>query len=169
MSYSKTASYNGRNIPSISIRNINGSRFPTGSGRSGGSNGSSGSNGSGNAEGINYGVPAYQLAPHALNTWNSGANYDYAKAGFKCHSDKELAFKMAFSSITDSTSPAPCEFLALPYDDYNQAMLKSMYNTLVREIFDPFVPGKVIDVMVGKTAKELMEKIRDNNEALKVK
>ena len=167
MSCSKTASYTGRNIPNICIRNINRSNYPTGSGRSGSSNGSGGSGG--DTEGINYGVPAYQLSPHALNTWNSGANYDYAKAGFHCHSDKELAFKMAFSAITESTSPAPCEFLALPYDDYNQAMLKSMYNTLVREIFDPFVPGKVIDSMVGTRAKELMEKIRDNNEALKAK
>lgn len=146
------------------------SSYPTGSGRShhgsgGGSNGSSASD-----TNKTWGELAHNPSQHAHNNYKAGANTNIKSvAGFHCHTDKELAFKMALSVISGSASPAPCEYKACPYDDFNQGALKAMYNNLVRDIFDSTVAGKASDALIGKQLKDLNEKIIDNDSALQFK
>ena len=86
-----------------------------------------------------------------------------------CHTDRELAFKMLLSALSDSANPVPCEYKACTYDDFNQGILKAMYNNLVRDIFDSSIAGKASDAIIGKQLKDLNEKIIDNDSALQFK
>jgi len=144
------------------------SSYPTGSNHNGsGGNGSNGSNASTNKT---WGEIAHNPSLHAHNNYKAGANTNIKSvAGFHCHTDKELAFKMALSAISGSASPAPCEYKACTYDDMNQGTLKAMYNNLVRDIFDSTIAGKASDALIGKQLKDLNEKIIDNDSALQFK
>ena len=147
------------------------SSYPTGSDHSNGhtnSNGSSGSSGSSTSK--NYGELAHNPSQNAHNNYKAGANTNIKSvAGFHCHTDKELAFKMVLSALSGSANPAPCEYKACTYDDTNQGILKAMYNNLVRDIFDSTVAGKASDAIIGKQLKDLNEKIIDNDSALQFK
>jgi hypothetical protein len=143
------------------------SSYPSGSDHSNGHN----SNGlSDSSTSKNYGELAHNPSQHAHNNYKAGANTNIKSvAGFHCHTDKELAFKMALSAISGSSNPAPCEYKACIYDDMNQGTLKAMYNNLVRDIFDSTVAGKAFDAIIGKQLKDLNEKIIDNDSALQFK
>jgi len=144
------------------------SSYPTGSNY----NGSGGSTNSSNSSSNNktWGELPHNSSQHAHNNYKAGANTNIKSvAGFHCHTDKELAFKMALSAISGSASPAPCEYKACTYDDMNQGLLKAMYNNLVRDIFDSTIAGKASDALIGKQLKDLNEKIIDNDSALQFK
>lgn len=144
------------------------SSYPTGSNHNG--SGGNGSNGSSASTNKTWGEVAHNPSQHAHNNYKAGANTNIKSvAGFHCHTDKELAFKMALSAISGSASPAPCEYKACTYDDMNQGTLKAMYNNLVRDIFDSTVAGKASDALIGKQLKDLNEKIIDNDSALQFK
>ena len=139
------------------------SSYPTGSNHNG-------SNGSSASSSKTWGEIAHNPSQHSHNNYKAGANTDIKSvAGFHCHTDKELAFKMALSAISGSASPAPCEYKACTYDDMNQGTLKAMYNNLVRDIFDSTVAGKASDALIGKQLKDLNDKIIDNDSALQFK
>ena len=145
------------------------SSYPSGSDR--GHQGSSGASGASSASSIKtWGEIPHNPSQHAHNNYKAGANTNIKSvAGFHCHTDKELAFKMALSAISGSANPAPCEYKACTYDDMNQGTLKAMYNNLVRDIFDSTVAGKASDALIGKQLKDLNEKIIDNDSALQFK
>jgi hypothetical protein len=144
------------------------SSYPTGSNHNG--SGDNGSNGSSASSSKTWGEIAHNPSPHSHNNYKAGANTNIKSvAGFHCHTDKELAFKMALSAISGSASPAPCEYKACTYDDMNQGLLKAMYNNLVRDIFDSTIAGKASDALIGKQLKDLNEKIIDNDSALQFK
>ena len=145
------------------------SNYPTGAGHNY-ANGSTGGVGSGSSGDKQYGELAHNPSQHAHNTYKAGANTNTKSvAGFHCHSDRELAFKMLLSSLSDSANPAPCEYRACTYDDMNQGILKAQYNHLVRDIFDSTVQGKASDAIIGKQLKDLNAKILDNDSALQFK
>ena len=147
------------------------SSYPSGSNYNG-SSGSSGSSGASSSYDTNknYGELVHNPSQYAHNNYKAGANTNIKSvAGFHCHTDKELAFKMALSAISGSSNPAPCEYKACTYDDTNQGILKAMYNNLVRDIFDSTVAGKASDALIGKQLKDLNEKIIDNDSALQFK
>jgi hypothetical protein len=161
---------NGINTINI-CKSVKSSSYPTGSNHNG-SSGSSGSSGASSSYDYNktYGELAHNPSQHAHNNYKAGANNDIKSvAGFHCHTDRELAFKMALSAISGSSNPAPCEYKACTYDDTNQGLLKAMYNNLVRDIFDSTVAGKASDALIGKQLKDLNEKIIDNDSALQFK
>jgi hypothetical protein len=83
--------------------------------------------------------------------------------------DKELAFGMLLSALSGSPNPAPCEYKACIYDDIDQGILKSLYNNLVRDIFDSSVAGQAVDALIGVRLKDLATKIKDNDSALQHK
>ena len=144
------------------------SSYPTGSDH--GHNRSGGSSGSSASTNKTWGELAHNPSQHAHNNYKAGANTDIKSvAGFHCHTDRELAFKMLLSAISGSSNPAPCEYKACTYDDMNQGALKAMYNNLVRDIFDSTVAGKASDAIIGKQLKDLNEKIIDNDSALQFK
>ena len=161
-------------INTINVFRCKSSSYPTGSDRGHhGSSGASGASGASSASGSSntktYG-DIYTPPPYAFNNYKAGANHDIKSvAGFHCHTDKELAFGILLSSLTDSAGPAPCEYKACPYDDMIQGILKSQYNGIVRDLFSATVPGKVVDVLIAKQIKDLNEKIIDNDSALKFK
>ena len=146
------------------------SSYPTGSNHSHNRSGGSSNSSDGGSNNKTYGETVYNPSPHAHNNYKAGANTNIKSvAGFHCHTDKELAFKMALSAISGSASPAPCEYKACIYDDMNQGTLKAMYNNLVRDIFDSSIAGKASDALIGKQLKDLNEKIIDNDSALQFK
>ena len=145
------------------------SSYPTGSNHNG-SGGSNGSNGSSASTNKTWGEVAHNPSQHAHNNYKAGANTNIKSvAGFHCHTDKELAFKMALSEISGSASHDPCEYKACTYDDMNQGILKAQYNSIVRDLFDSTVHGKAVDMLIGKQLKNLNEKIIDNDSALQFK
>ena len=151
-------------ITTINIcKSSNSSSYPTGSDHSNGSSHSNSQNSSSSTTSKNYGELAHTPSQHAHNTNIKSV------AGFHCHTDKELAFKMVLSALSGSANPAPCEYKACTYDDFNQGILKAMYNNLVRDIFDSSVAGKASDALIGKQLKDLNEKIIDNDSALQFK
>ena len=156
-------------ITTINICKSSRSSYPTGSNYNGsGGNGSNGSSASDTNK--TWGELAHNPSQHAHNNYKAGANTNIKSvAGFHCHTDKELAFKMALSAISGSASPAPCEYKACTYDDMNQGTLKAMYNNLVRDIFDSTIAGKASDALIGKQLKDLNDKIIDNDSALQFK
>ena len=144
------------------------SSYPTGSNYNGSGGSTNGSNSSSNNK--TWGELPHNSSQHAHNNYQAGANTNIKSvAGFHCHTDKELAFGILLSSLTDSAGPAPCEYKACPYDDMIQGILKSQYNGIVRDLFSATVPGKVVDVLIAKQIKDLNEKIIDNDSALKFK
>ena len=144
------------------------SSYPTDSNHNG--TGGNGSNGSSASTNKTWGEIAHNPSQHSHNNYKAGANTDIKSVvGFHCHTDKELAFKMALSAISGSASPAPCEYKACTYDDMNQGTLKAMYNNLVRDIFDSTIAGKASDALIGKQLKDLNDKIIDNDSALQFK
>ena len=156
-------------ITTINIcKSSSSSSYPTGSDHS---NGHSNSNtNSGSTTSKNYGELAHNPSQNAHNNYKAGANTNIKSvAGFHCHTDKELAFKMLLSALSGSANPAPCEYKACIYDDFNQGTLKAMYNNLVRDIFDLSIAGKATDALIGKQLKDLNEKIIDNDSALQFK
>ncbi len=143
--------------------------YPTGSDHNHGSNHSNSHSSSGSTS-KNYGELAHNPSQNAHNNYKAGGNTNIKSvAGFHCHTDKELAFKMLLSALSDSANPAPCEYKACIYDDFNQGTLKAMYNNLVRDIFDSSIAGKASDALIGKQLKDLNEKIIDNDSALQFK
>lgn len=146
------------------------SNYPTGSGHNHNSSAPGSSSAQGEDTQKTWGELPHNSSQHAHNTYKAGANTNIKSvAGFHCHSDKELAFKMLLSALSDSANPAPCEYKPCVYDDMNQCILKAQYNHLVRDIFDSTVQGKVVDVLIGKQLKDLMAKIIDNDSALQFK
>jgi hypothetical protein len=144
------------------------SSYPTGSNYNG--SGGNGSNGSSASTNKTWGELPHNSSQHAHNNYQAGANTNIKSvAGFHCHTDKELAFGILLSSLTDSPGPAPCEYKACSYDDAIQGILKAQYNNIVRDLFSASVNGKVVDVLIAKQIKDLNEKIIDNNSALRLK
>ena len=144
------------------------SSYPTDSNHNG--TGGNGSNGSSASTNKTWGEIAHNPSQHSHNNYKAGANTDIKSVvGFHCHTDKELAFKMAISAISGSASPAPCEYKACTYDNMNQGTLKAMYNNLVRDIFDSTIAGKASDALIDKQLKDLNDKIIDNDSALQFK
>jgi hypothetical protein len=157
-------------ITTINICKSSKSSYPTGSNHSHNRSGGSFNGSDGASNNKTYGETVHNPSPHAHNNYKAGANTNIKSvAGFHCHTDKELAFKMALSAISGSANPAPCEYKACTYDDMNQGTLKAMYNNLVRDIFDSTVAGKASDALIGKQLKDLNEKIIDNDSALQFK
>lgn len=156
-------------ITTINIcKSSNSCSYPSGSNYNGTGPSTGSSNRSSNQK--TYGELPYNPAQHAHNNYGAGANTNIKSvAGFHCHTDRELAFKMALSAISGSANPAPCEYKPCVYDDINQNTLKVMYNNLVRDIFDSTVPGKAVDALIGKQLKDLQAKIIDNDTALQFK
>jgi len=157
-------------ITTINVcKSSNSSSYPTGSNHNHGSNYSNSHSSSGSTS-KTYGELAHNPSQHAHNNYKAGGNTNIKSvAGFHCHTDKELAFKMLLSALSDSANPAPCEYKACIYDDFNQGILKAMYNNLVRDIFDSSIAGKTSDALIGKQLKDLNEKIIDNDSALQFK
>jgi hypothetical protein len=157
---------NGINTINI-CKSSKSSSYPTGSDHS---YGHSNSNTNSSSTSKTYGELAHNPSQNAHNNYKAGGNTNIKSvAGFHCHTDKELAFKMLLSALSDSANPAPCEYKACTYDDFNQGILKAMYNNLVRDIFDSSIAGKVSDAIIGKQLKDLNEKIIDNDSALQFK
>jgi len=156
-------------ITTINVcKSSNSSSYPTGSDHSNGHSNSHNSSSSTTSK--NYGELAHNPSQHAHNNYKAGGNTNIKSvAGFHCHTDKELAFKMLLSALSGSSNPAPCEYKACTYDDFNQGILKAMYNNLVRDIFDSSIAGKASDAIIGKQLKDLNEKIIDNDSALQFK
>jgi len=159
---------NGINTINI-CKSSKSSSYPTGSGHNHGSSNSNSHNSS-SPPSKNYGELAHNPSQHAHNNYKAGGNTNIKSvAGFHCHTDKELAFKMLLSALSGSANPAPYEYKACIYDDFNQGTLKAMYNNLVRDIFDLSIAGKASDAIIGKQLKDLNEKIIDNDSALQFK
>ena len=158
---------NGINTINI-CKSSKSSSYPTGSDHSNGYTNSNGSSGSSTSK--NYGELVHNPSQNAHNNYKAGGNTNIKSvAGFHCHTDKELAFKMVLSALSGSSNPTPCEYKACTYDDFNQGILKAMYNNLVRDIFDSSVAGKASDALIGKQLKDLNDKIIDNDSALQFK
>ena len=157
-------------ITTINVcKSSNSSSYPTGSDHSNGHSNSNSQNSSSSTS-KNYGELAHNPSQHAHNNYKAGGNTNIKSvAGFHCHTDKELAFKMLLSALSGSANPAPCEYKACIYDDFNQGILKAMYNNLVRDIFNSSIAGKASDAIIGKQLKDLNDKIIDNDSALQFK
>jgi hypothetical protein len=160
---------NGINTINI-CKSSKSSSYPTGSDHNHGSSHSNSHNSTSSSTSKNYGELAHNPSQNAHNNYKAGGNTNIKSvAGFHCHTDKELAFKMVLSALSGSANPAPCEYKACIYDDMNQGILKAMYNNLVRDIFDSSIAGKATDAIIGKQLKDLNDKIIDNDSALQFK